>query len=252
MIAALILLALAQPQPQPQPQPSTVGDTVWLEIRVPLQARQILRAQTWELGEVGQVLGPPLVELTPDSAVVRYPVTFWFPGRHPVAVPGPIVVNPEGRSDTLPARRLQVEVASVLPPDTNRDSTPPRPQAGVIPQAGRSLLPLGVLWIGLLGLAGLVAWRLARARRPRSPAPRAAPVPVDFPGLLDRWAEAGELKTAADGWAHLLARAAGVPADTESARVLGELDRIGFRPDPPAEDVDAAIAAAKRILEAGR
>jgi len=108
MIGLLVVAAVAQ-----EPIP-TVGDTLWLETRVPLAPRQILRPQAWDLGEIGQVLGPPVVELTADSAVVRYPVAFWFPGRHPVTIPGPIVVNPEGRSDTLSGRRLAVEVASVL------------------------------------------------------------------------------------------------------------------------------------------
>lgn len=239
MSAVLIALALQAPLP-------TVGDTVWLETRVPLQARQILRAQTWDLGEIGRVLGPPQVELSPDSAVVRYPVAFWFPGQHDVAVPGPIVVNPEGRSDTLPVRRVAVEVASVLPPSAIRDSTPPRPQAGVIGQTGRSLLPLGVLWLALLAVAGVVGWLLARARRPRPVPPRADPALPDVPALLDRWADAGELKTAADGWAHLVGQSAAT--DGDAARVRAELDRIGFRPDPPAEVVEAAIASAKRSL----
>ena len=73
--------------------PPTVGDTVWLSTRVPLAPRQILRPQTWDLGDLGQVLGAPVVELGPDSATVSYPVSFWYPGGHAVSIPGPIVVN---------------------------------------------------------------------------------------------------------------------------------------------------------------
>ncbi|MEZ4455941.1 MAG: hypothetical protein R2882_05195 [Gemmatimonadales bacterium] len=235
---ALVLLALVQERP------ATVGDTVWLETRVPLAPRQIVRPQTWDLGEIGQVLGPPAVDLTPDSAIVRYPVAFWFPGRHAVVVPGPIVVNPEGRSDTLASRRLAVEILSVLPPAVRRDTVPPRPAAGLVAQARRSWLPLGVFWALLAAVAAVVGWQVRRRREPLAVAAPPPVAPPEWERLLDRWQEAGETRVTVDGWARLLeTRAAG--GDPAAADLVERLDSLGFRADADPDEVAAAIDSAR-------
>jgi hypothetical protein len=247
MIAIMALAAAAG-----QAQAPTVGDTVWVVTEVPLAPRQIVRPQGWDLGELAQVLGPPQVELTADSATIRYPVAFWYPGDHLVTVPGPIVVNPEGRSDTLPARRLVVSIRSVLPAGANRDSLAPRDPASPVPQTRPSILPLGVALLGVAGLSGLIGWRLWSRRRPvvvtREPDP---PAP-DVARLLDAWAAAGETRTALDGWSHLVeveAKRRGAGLDqAETARLLEALEADGFRPDPPSADADRTIAAAKAWL----
>ncbi len=232
-----------------QLRPPTVGDTVWISTKVPLAARQILRAQNWDLGDIGQVLGPPEVDYVGDSAIVRYPVTFWYPGRHGVTVPGPIVVNPEGRSDTLPARPVSVEIATVLPTDVPRDSLVPRDAAAVLPQEERSLLPLAVLW-GLVGLfaAAIAGVRRARRVRPREPgpeAPKVASLPIG--PVLDQWHRAGETRAAAEGWSHLIQSKLSPSAPDQAGSALVQaLDAIGFRPGalPPEAERLVADAAA--------
>ena len=228
-----------------QPRPATVGDTVWLSTKVPLAARQILRAQPWNLREIGQVLGPPEVEYEGDSATVRYPVTFWYPGVHPLSVPGPIVVNPEGRSDTLSARFVAVQVASVLPSGVPRDSLIPRDAADLFPQAERSLLPLALLWL----LAGVVAFGVAwlrKARRRRAPPTAGPPMarPLVTPVLL-QWGRAGETRAAAEGWSQLIhARLSSGPGDDTGAAIATGLDEIGFQPGTLPASVDQLLEQA--------
>ena len=235
MIWAAVVLVI-------QPRPATVGDTVWLSTKVPLASRQILRAQPWDLGEIGQVLGPPEVDYEGDSATVRYPVTFWYPGVHAVSVPGPIVVNPEGRSDTLNARSVSVEVATVLPPRVPRDSLVPRDAADLLPQAERSLLPLTVLWLATAILAAGLLW-LWRLRRRRE-APAAGPLierPAVGPVLL-QWGRAGETRAAAEGWSQLIhARLSSGPEDEKGALLAAELDEIGFQPGTLPARVDRLL-----------
>ncbi len=244
MTGLVLLLGLLQQRP-------TVGDTVWLVTRVPLAPRQILRPQTWELGDLGQVLGPPVVELGPDSATVSYPVSFWYPGEHDVAVPGPIVVNPEGRSDTLPARPLRVSVATVLPAGVPKDSITPRDPAALVTQAVRSPLPLGVFGVLVAAIAGLVGARLVRLRRPRTiPGPERPP-PLDPRPLLDRWVAAGESTVALDGWARLVAETRGRRGDPDGGAEALEtaFTAIGFRADANPAEVERLVRAAKAWLE---
>ena len=246
--AMLVLLAV-------QGRGPTVGDTVWLASRVPVAARQILRPQIWDLGEIGQVLGAADVHYDGDSATVRYPVVFWFAGSHSVSVPGPIVVSPEGRSDTLPARPLVVAVASVLPAGAARDSLAPKAAADLVGQAERSWLPLGIA-AALMILGGWAGglW-LARRRRPVAVPRPVAPAPSDSVALLDQWAALGETRAALEGWSQLIETGLAT-ADAERRApvepLLLALGAVGFRPDTPPADVDRLIAAARRWVAEGR
>jgi len=245
-----LLAALVAYQP---PRVPTVGDTVWVAATVRLAPDQILRPQPWVLGDLGQVLGPPVLEFSGDSATIRYPVAFWYPGAHTVSIPGPIVVNPAGRSDTLRARDVLVTVRSVLPAGPV-DTIAPRPAAGLLEQSEPSLLPVVVLSL-LVALAAFpVGAVLTRRRRPRKSPPAAVPggpMPGD---RLDRWQRSGEVRVALDGWAHLVERTP--PSDPTAASIrnelLAELDRMAFRPDAPVADVDELIVRAKRWVAEGR
>lgn len=248
MGVALILHAI-------QGRTPTVGDTVWLGTRVPVASRQILRPQVWDLGEIGQVLGAADVHYDGDSATIRYPVVFWFAGNHAVSVPGPIVVSPEGRSDTLPARPVVVTVTSVLPTGVPRDSLAPKASADLVGQAERSWLPLGIA-AALLIVTGLATgtW-LARRRRPVMIAPPVIMPTMDRVALLDRWAALGETRAALEGWSQLIE--AGLAGADPSRRapvepLLLALGAIGFRPDTPPADVDRLIDAARRWVAEGR
>ena len=247
----LVLAALQQSAP-------TVGDTVWISTRVPLGARQILRPQSWDLGEVGQVLGPPTVEYSADSAVISYPVTFWYPGAHDVVVPGPIVVNPEGRSDTLPGRPVRIALLSVLPAGARPDTTPPKPPARPVEQSERSLFPL---WL-LLALTALGAFLWHRfgataltARRRRKAAllvPEVVPPDPELAPILERWMAAGEIRAALEGWAALIhaAERERPSPDGSSEPLLDAIAAIGYRPDPPMVEVERVIRAARTWLAA--
>lgn len=233
----------------------TVGDTVWLEARVPVTTRQILRPQAWDLGDLGQVLGPADVRYFGDSATVRYPVVFWYPGTHAVSLPGPIVVSPEGRSDTLPARPLMIPIRSVLPAAVPRDSLAPKPAAELVRQAERSWFPVAMA-AGLLVLLGVgAAAGVIRRRRPVVLPEPAVPPAEDPVSLLDRWAAMGETRAALEGWRQLIeARLVGADAAARTAvePLLLALGTIGFRPDTPPADVDRLISAARRWMTEGR
>lgn len=240
MSALLLLLALGAQRP------ITVGDTVWAAVTVAVPSRMIVRPQAWDLGDAGQVLGPPEVIVTGDSATVRYPVALWYPGRHSLRIPGPIVVSPEGQSDTLPARAVAVEVTSVLPRDTSRLALEPEPAATPLAQTSPSLLPLAVLGAlagAVYGLA-LLAARAARRRRQRA-LPPPARIPVDFEATLRRWAELGELRAAVDGWAHVIAaeaHEAGRAPDPRVAAWLEAAERAGFRSDRDSAELERLLA----------
>ncbi len=236
-----------------QATPVTVGDTVWITRQIAVPNGRILRPQVWDLGDVGLALGAPEVVYRADSATVRYPITLWFPGLHRLTVPGPIIVNPAGGSDTLRVAEVVVEVGSVLPADRPKAALAPRGAAPLLPQSTRSLLPVGVL----LGLVALVAatsyWGRARGQRQRhavGPLP-AAPEPAVIP-VLDRWEQVGETRTALDGWAHLiereLARRAVPAAPAEVRELLAQMASVGFRSDPAAEDVGGLIVRARAWL----
>jgi len=247
MLAVLLLLSPLQDRLP------TVGDTVWIATRVPLPTRLILRPQTWDLGELGQVLGPPDVDYHADSATVRYPVSFWHAGAHSVSVPGPIVVSPEGRSDTLSARAVVIRIASVLPQGADKSTLAPRGPAPLVSQSTRSLLPLGI-GLTLVGLgAGAVAFWLRRAADRRRAAGLAAP-PVtgpDLPAILDAWARSGEIRTALDGWAHLIERELERHQEADRAAASPLLDAMaiaGFRRDQSPAELERLTALAKRWL----
>jgi len=232
-VIALALLLAAQVAPV------RVGDTVWVETTIPLPGRMIVRPQPWDLGDLGQVLGPPEVILSQDSARIRYPLAIWYPGRQEVTMPGPIVVAPEGSSDTLAARTFRIDVTSVLPEGKDKDAVAPRPSSDPVAQSGRSPLAL-VVFETVVGLTALVGWLLIRRgrlrRRSLAPPPAEPAQPADV--WLERWAKAGELKAAVDGWAHRLEPDAGRP---EVAAWLQRAELAGFRPDAARQDLEALL-----------
>ncbi len=142
MIAALVLLwQVAQP---------TVGDTVWIERVVSEAGRAVLRPQQWDLGAEGAQLGPPVMAHGAAGLSIRYPVVLWYPGERVLTMPGPVLVYPDGTSDTLPPSVHRVRVQSVLPSDQPKSRIPPKPPRDPLALAGQSILPLVVLVMGAL------------------------------------------------------------------------------------------------------
>jgi len=230
MSALLALLLLAQGRtadrrPAPVEREATVGDTVWIERVVGEIGAAILRPQVWQLGSLGEQLGPAEVVQGARGAVVRYALVLWYPGDQVISMPGPVLVRRDGSSDTLAAAAYRVRVVSVLPAGQPRSTLVPKPARDPVPIASRSLLPFAVLVGGVLLGSGAVAllWR-----RRGKPAPRRPGVEVfPSPEVLRRWGEAGEYRAALDGWSWRLAKRLVWSRDLEESAALQQvLDEI--------------------------
>jgi hypothetical protein len=235
MIALLLLL-------QQSPLP-TVGDTIWIERRVTLPGGAEVRAANWEPPAALALLGRPLVRREGQDAVVAYPVVAWASGTHLLAVPGPLLIRADGRSDTLPSESRTLQVASVLPPDAEPDRLPPQPEAGIVRERITSPLPLLVLLPIAGGLFALLVWWWRR-RGPPLVAPhaihRAAPIP------LQEWSEAGEQRAVAAVVARGLRQAVtGRLPGTAPGLVTSRLLRVlaEQRPQWPAEEIGIVLRA---------
>jgi hypothetical protein len=230
-----------------QAQSPTVGDTVWIERLLSGTGRSIVRPQQWDLGAEGSQLGPALVSYGEGGIMVRYPVVLWYPGDRTLTMPGPVLVYPDGTSDTLAASVHRIRVLSVLPGDRPRSRVPPRPPRNPLPLASRSLLPLVLLVAGSALLVAIVA---VRWRRRRKPVARAEPVLTEpSADLLARWAAAGEYRAALHHWGWRLNRRLKRSQDfQEIAALQRTLEEIGdrtFVAEPPERLAELAARAAK-------
>jgi hypothetical protein len=206
----------------------TVGDTVWIERAVGPVGSSVLRPQVWNVGTVGQQLGPPDVRIGAGGTVIRYALVLWYPGEHLLTMPGPVVVKRDGSSDTLPPSSVRVRVTSVLPAGAQRVTLPPKPARTPVSLAERSLLPLAAILLLITLLWGVIAW-LWRRRGALPPLPPPKPTAQVFhdPQTLSRWAAAGEHRVALDGWGWVLARRMHQSTDLEeTGRIQKVLDEI--------------------------
>ena len=159
-MSALLLLALLQ---APLPQ---VGDTIWLVRTIPAPMGRVARVAPWNPEGAVEALGPGILVRRGDSLEVRYPAVGWLPGSHAVEVPGPILVSPDGTTDSLPPATLTVTIASVLP-DLPGDSLPaPQPEAAPILRPIRTGVPVFVLLLGATLLLIPVHYWWRRRGRP--------------------------------------------------------------------------------------
>ena len=239
MIALLLLLQ--------QAGTPTVGDTVWLVRTVAVPPGAEVRPAPWEPAAPVGLLGSPILRRSGDSVTVAYPAVAWAAGRHEVQVPGPVVIRPDGRTDSLPPALQAFEVASVLPGGARVDSLPVQPEAGIVEQRVTSPWPLLVA----LGVAALLFAPMAWWWRRRGPVMSevAAPAgpPVTLP--LAEWGEDGEHRAVAAVAALELRRALlkqlpGIPAGVVTSRLVRIVTEQ--RPAWPGEE----IATVLRALEA--
>lgn len=227
----------------------TVGDTVRLERLLGTVGGVVVRPQPWDLGPLGQQLGPAEVSLRPEGTVVRYSLVIWYPGEHTLTMPGPIVVRRDGRSDTLAASTARIRVTSVLPEGRPRATIPPRPPSNPIPLEARTLLPalLLVLAAALLLLPVGLRWRRRGKVVPRPPAALIRP----GPDIITRWSEAGEYRAALEGWGWILARRLAQSSDLkESAELQQVLEAIAFGAFSP-ESRERLAALCRRAAQLG-
>ncbi len=175
----LLLLALLQ-----QGAP-TVGDTIWLVRTVAVPRGGVARPAPWNPTGALETLGPPRVTVRGDSVEIAYPVVGWLAGSHSVEVPGPLLLLAGGGVDSIPAEKVSVTVASVLPAGVPDSLLQIQPAAQAVVRGERTIRSL----LALLLLAGLILlpvhllWRRRGKALPRAPA---RPVPALAAGALGR------------------------------------------------------------------
>ncbi|MEO8635172.1 MAG: hypothetical protein ABI587_07835 [Gemmatimonadales bacterium] len=233
-IALLLLLQAGLP---------TVGDTIWIERTVTLPAGADVRPGEWlPEGDIG-LLGRPIVQRAGGEATIRYPAVAWRTGTHTVVVPGPVIVLPDGRTDSLPPESRTLQVLSVLPADTAPERLAVQPEAGLVSQRITEPWPL-VAFLLLATLLFLPIRWWWRRRGPPMPAMVPSAGPTALP--LDAWSEAGESRAVA-AIAHRVLRLAmlgqlpGVPAGLVDSRLVRIMEEQ--RPQWPVPELATVLRA---------
>jgi hypothetical protein len=188
-----------------------VGDTVWIERAVNAPAGSLIRPLPWDPGEDVALLGAPQAIARPGGWTLRYPVVLWRPGTHRLTVPGPLVIRPDGTTDSLPRQVVTIVIGSVLPAG-RPDTLAPRPAVGLVPAGSRSFQPVLVLAALTFLLLAPLHWWWRRRGPPLPTAPEGDPALAVTPEQLRAWAAAGEVRAAADGWIAVLEAAPAGPA----------------------------------------
>jgi hypothetical protein len=222
----------------------TVGDTVWITRTVLVPRGGTVRPATWApSGDVDvEALGPPRVTTRGDSVEIAYPAVGWLPGSHTVDLPGPLLLLAGGGVDSLPAQRVVLSIASVLPPGRSAAELAIQPPAETVTRGSRTLRPLGLLGLGSLLL--LVPLQLWWRRRGRAAVPVAAVRPPVLP--LARWADLGEMRVVLAAATATLrdAIARGAPSAERGVDVAQCVAAVrAERPDWPAGEIADVLAA---------
>jgi hypothetical protein len=238
MIVSAVFVALLLQDPQP-----TVGDTIWLTRSVAVPSGYVVRASDWDPAEPVELLGRPRIVITGDSARISYPAVIWMPGAQQVELPGPLLLGPGGKVDSLPGQALRITVRSVLPPGVPDSLIPPQPRATLVTRRNTSPVPLIILW--LLALAVLVPVHFWWRRRGK-PVPAALPLQELPEPPLDRWADDGEYRAVANVAAvrlrsALAQRVAAAHSGLDTERLLAQL--AAARPDWPLNELGDLLRA---------
>lgn len=239
MMALALLLALQQQVPSGAP---TVGDTVWISRTVSVPRGGAVRPATWNPSGDVEALGPARVTPRGDSAEIAYPAVAWLAGQHTVDVPGPLLLLEGGGVDSLPAQRVVLTIASVLPPNREPAQLAIQPAAETVTRDARTWRPLAVLLLAalLLVLPLQFWWR----RRGKVPAAVPRPRPPVLP--LARWADLGESRLVLGAATASLrdAIARGAPSAEPGLDVVTCIERVrAERPDWPADELSELLAA---------
>ncbi|MEZ4412710.1 MAG: hypothetical protein R2910_07000 [Gemmatimonadales bacterium] len=246
MTALFLLLALQQ---APLPQ---VGDTIWLVRTIPAPVGREARVAPWNPEGAVEALGPGMLVRRGDSLDVRYPAVGWLPGSHTVEVPGPVLVSPDGTTDSLPPATLTVTIASVLPVLPGDSLPPAQPEAAPILRPIQTAVPVLVLvLLAVLLLIPVHLWWRRRGRPITAPSTGEAPLPSALP--LETWMNAGEPRAVLAASAARLRAAASAHPSPEAAALLQQLDDALFGPGDVSAVIpraEAAVALAMRLEEA--
>lgn len=234
----LLLLSLLQAQ---SPQ---VGDTVWLVRTILAPSGREVRVAPWNPEGAIETLGPGVLVRRGDSLDIRYPAVGWLPGGHTVEVPGPVLVSPDGTTDSMPAMPVTITIASILP-ELPRDSLPPpQPEASPVLRPVETAAPVLILLLlaGPLLLPLHFWWHRRGKPLPAAAAPGAA-APPQLP--LAAWVAAGEPRAVLAAAAAELRSIETGKVTAESVALLGRLDDALFGPG----DAAHALADAEKALE---
>jgi hypothetical protein len=220
----------------------TVGDTVWIARTVAVPSGGAVRPAPWApTGDV-EALGPPRVTTRGDSVEIAYPAVAWLAGQHAVEIPGPLLLLAGGGVDSLPAQRVTLTIASVLPAGAEPRDLKVQPPTDTVRRNDRTLRPvLLLLLLSTLVLVPLHIWWRRRGKvAPLASPSRAAPLP------LARWNDLGEsrvvLAAATATLRAALARGApGSANQPDSASVMTAVERE--RPDWPAAEIREMLAS---------
>ena len=246
MLLFLLLTVAQAPLPQ-------VGDTVWLVRTIAAPSGRVVRVAPWNPEGAVEALGPGLLVRRGDSIDVRYPAVGWLPGSHAVEIPGPVLVAPDGTTDSLPPSTITVTIASVLP-DLPGDSLPEvQPEAGPVLRPIQTAVPvLLLLALATLALIPVHLWWRRRGRPLSAPPPV---VPEEAPLPTDAWAASGEPRAVLAAAAAALRVASARDPSPEAEALLRQLDDALFGPADAAAALplaEAAHALAQRGAGTGR
>lgn len=249
----MIALALVlQVQTQGPTQAPSVGDTIWITRTVEIAPRETVHPGTWQPPEPVEVVGPPRVTVRGSTAEIAYPVTVWRAGTHKIEIPGPLLLGPGGKADSLPPYVTTIDIRSVLP-NVPADSTiAPQPRAEYVPRLIVSWWPLAVLLALAIILLVPLHWWWRRRGKSVALAPT-VPRPMEPP--VEQWAAAGERRTVISlGAARLRAAIGAAPdvarLDEDATALLAELDRARFGAETGEDALTLfrrAAAAAERV-----
>jgi len=239
----LLLLALIQ---APLPQ---VGDTIWLVRTIPAPVGRVARVAPWNPEGAVEALGPGILIRRGDSLEVRYPAVGWLPGSHSVEIPGPVLVSPDGTTDSLPPTTLTVTIGSVLPTLPGDSLPPPQPEAAPILRPIQTAVPVLVLLLGaVLTLIPVHYWWRKRGRPIAAPPLEATSTRPALP--LDAWIAAGEPRAVLAAVTARLRTAAALRPSPEADQLLRTLDEALFGPGDVFDTLPRAaeaVALADRI-----
>jgi len=236
MVISLLLLLAQAPLPQ-------VGDTIWLVRTIAVPLGRVVRVAPWNPEGAVEALGPGLLVRRGDSLDLRYPAVGWLPGSHTVEVPGPVLVSPDGTTDSLPPATITVTIASVLPALPGDSLPSPQPEAAPLLRPIQTAVPMLVLVV--LATLVLIPVHLWWRRRGRPMAPKTALAAAAHPPAVpfDTWIAAGEPRAVLAAAAAHLRLAAGSHPSPEVGELLTLLDDALFGPGDAAAALPRAAEA---------
>jgi hypothetical protein len=236
-MSLLLLLALQQ---APLPQ---VGDTIWLVRTIPAPVGRVARVAPWNPEGAVEALGPGMLVRRGDSLELRYPAVGWLPGSHTVEVPGPVLVSPDGTTDSLPPATLTVTIASVLPTLPGDSLPAAQPEAAPILRPIQTAVPvLVLLLLAVLLLIPVHFWWRKRGRPIPAPSTGEAPLPPTLP--LAHWMAAGESRAVLAAAAARLRAASSLHPAPEAEALLQVLNDALYGPG----DVSAVLPRAEEAV----